>query len=153
MTQTISLLPPRAPVKKGRLVADGSGVHATPMQFQDLRTFALSLPHTKPSEQWGGTAFKVEGKVFLFVVPDAEVIEAVVFKCTPDEFDDLTQIDGIAQAPYFAKRLWVRVADLSALRAAELQRRIRRSYDLVVGKLPKKVQAALAAAASRAPRR
>ncbi len=114
------------------------------MQFQDLRAFALSLPHTTPSEQWGGTAFKVEGKVFLLVTPDGEVIESVVFKCTPDEFDDLTQIDGIAQAPYFAKRLWVRVADVSALRAAELQRRVRRSYDLVVERLPKKVQAALA---------
>ncbi len=114
------------------------------MQFQDLRAFALSLPHTRPSEQWGGTAFKVEEKVFLLVTPDGEVVESVVFKCTPDEFDELTQIDGIAQAPYFAKRLWVRVADPSALRAAELQRRIRRSYDLVVANLPKKVQAAIA---------
>ncbi len=113
------------------------------MNLQDLRAFALSLPHTRPSEQWGGTAFKVAEKVFLHVVRDGEVIESVVFKCTPEEFDDLTQTDGIAQAPYFAKRLWVRVGDLSALRPAELQRRIRRSYDLVVKNLPKKVQATL----------
>ena len=52
-------------------------------------------------------------------------------------------MDGITQAPYFAKRHWVRLADLLALPAAELERRIRRSYDLVVANLPKKIQAAL----------
>lgn len=122
------------------------------MLFQELRAFALSFPHTRPSGQWGGVAFKVEEKVFLLVIPDGEVVEAVVFKCTPDEFDDLTQLDGIAQAPYFAKRLWVRVGDLSALPGGELQRRIRRSYDLVVARLPKRVQAMLAAAPPPMPR-
>ncbi len=122
------------------------------MQFRDLRAFALSLPHARPSEQWGGVAFKVEEKVFLFVVPDAEAVDAVVFKCTPEEFDELTRRDGIAQAPYFAKRLWARVEDLSALPAGELERRIRRSYDLVVARLPKRVQATLAAASAPTPR-
>jgi len=68
----------------------------------------------------------------------------VTFKCAPDqEFDELTDIDGITQAPYCAKRHWVRVADLAAIPAAELERRIVRSYDLVVAKLPKKEQAKL----------
>lgn len=115
------------------------------MRLEALRRFALSLPHTRVSGQWGGLAFKVEEKVFLHVVLDAATIEGVIFKCTPEEFDELTDIDGIAQAPYFAKRHWVRMADLLALPAPELQRRIRRSYDLVVAKLPKKVQAAIAA--------
>ena len=116
------------------------------MQLANLRRFALSLPHTNPSEQWGGVAFKVEGKVFLHVVLDATIVESVVFKCATDEFDLLTEIDGIAQAPYFAKRHWVAVTDSGALPSAELQRRICHSYDLVVSKLPKKVQVALAAA-------
>ena len=81
--------------------------------------------------------------MFLIIALDAETIDGVVFKCTPDEFDDLTDIDGITQAPYCAKRHWVRVADLAALPAAELNRRIRRSYDLVVEKLTKKLRAEL----------
>ena len=113
------------------------------MRFDALRQFALSLPHTRPSEQWGGVAFKVEEKVFLHVVLDAATIESVVFKCTPEEFDALTEIDGVAQAPYFAKRHWVSVTDALALPAPELERWIRRSYDLVVAKLPKKLRAAL----------
>ena len=113
------------------------------MNLHALRKLALSLPRTRGSEQWGGIAFKVEEKVFLLVTLDAQTIEAVMFKCTPEEFEDLTEIDGIEQAPYFAKRLWVRVGDISALSAAEMERRIRRSYDLVVANLPKKVHADL----------
>lgn len=113
------------------------------MRLEALRTFALALPHTTVSEQWGGQAFKVEGKVFLHLVLDAAMIDSVVFKCAPEEFDGLTDIDGIDQAPYFAKRHWVGMSDVLALPAPELERRIRRSYDLVVAGLPKKVQAML----------
>jgi len=114
------------------------------MRLSSLRQFALSLPHTTWVKQWGEClVFKVAGKMFLILVLDGETLDGVVFKCTPDEFDELTEIDGIAQAPYCAKRHWVRVSDLFALSPAGLERRIRRSYDLVVAKLPKKTQAAL----------
>jgi len=117
------------------------------MRLAALRQFALSLPQTTVVKQWGEClVFKVAGKMFLILALDAETIDGVVFKCTPDEFDELTEIDGIAQAPYCAKRHWVRVSDLLALPASELERRIRRSYDLVVAKLPKKLQAELALA-------
>ena len=117
------------------------------MRLHALRSFALSLPHATVVKQWGeNLVFKVAGKMFLIIGLDGEVIDGVIFKCTPDhEFDELTEIDGIAQAPYCAKRHWVRVGDLAALPAPELERRIRHSYDLVVAKLPKKVQAALTA--------
>ena len=115
------------------------------MRLHSLRQFALALPHTTVVKQWGEhLVFKVAGKMFLIIGLDGDMIDGVTFKCTPDhEFDELTEIDGIIQAPYCAKRHWVRVGDLSALAPVELERRIRRSYDLVVAKLPKKTQAAL----------
>jgi predicted DNA-binding protein (MmcQ/YjbR family) len=114
------------------------------MRLASLKTYALALPQTSVVKQWGEClVFKVAGKMFLIIVLDGEIIDGVVFKCTPDEFDDLTEIDGITQAPYCAKRHWVRVGDLSALPAAELTSRIRRSYDLVVAKLTRKVRAEL----------
>jgi predicted DNA-binding protein (MmcQ/YjbR family) len=113
------------------------------MRLESLQRLAFSLPRTTSSEQWEGLAFKVEAKVFLFAALDEVTIESVVFKCTPEEFEELIDIDGITQAPYFAKRHWVRVADMAALSHAEWERRIRRSYDLVVAKLPKKTQARL----------
>lgn len=115
------------------------------MRLPALRDFALSLPHATWVKQWGEClVFKVAGKMFLILVLDGQTIDGVVFKCTPDEFDDLTEIDGITQAPYCAKRHWVRVGDLSALSPSALEARIRRSYDLVVARLPKKIQATLA---------
>jgi predicted DNA-binding protein (MmcQ/YjbR family) len=114
------------------------------MRLHALRHFALSLPHTTWVKQWGEClVYKVADKMFLIITLDGETIEGVVFKCTPEEFDELTDIDGVIQAPYCAKRHWVKVSDLMVLSPAELERRIRRSYDLVVAKLPKKTQAKL----------
>ena len=116
------------------------------MRPEPLSQFALSLPHTSWVKQWGEClVFKVAGKMFLILALEAETLDGVIFKCTPDEFDDLTAIDGISQAPYCAKRHWVKVNDLLALEPAELNRRIRHSYDLVVGGLSKKKQRELAA--------
>jgi predicted DNA-binding protein (MmcQ/YjbR family) len=114
------------------------------MRLDRLKSFALSLPQTKVVKQWGEClVFKVVGKMFFLITLDADVIDGVIFKCTPEEFDELTQVDGVTQAPYCAKRMWVRAADFSAFPEDQLQARIRRSYDLVVAKLPKKVQTSL----------
>ena len=115
------------------------------MRLHALRQFALSLPHTTVVKQWGEhLVFKVAGKMFLIIGLDGDTVDGLTFKCTPDaEFDELTDIDGITQAPYCAKRHWVHVEDLAALGGGELERRIRRSYDLVVAKLPKRTRAEL----------
>lgn len=114
------------------------------MRLDRLKSFALALPQTTVVKQWGEClVFKVVGKMFFLISLDGDVIEGVIFKCTPEEFDELTEIDGIAQAPYCAKRMWVKVGDLAALPEQELNNRIRHSYDLVAAKLPKKVQATL----------
>jgi predicted DNA-binding protein (MmcQ/YjbR family) len=116
------------------------------MRLDRLKARALGLPQTTVVKQWGEClVFKVAGKMFLLIALDADVIDGVIFKCTPDEFAVLTETDGITQAPYCAKRHWVRVGDLDALPEKELFARIRRSYDLVVAKLPKKVQATISA--------
>jgi predicted DNA-binding protein (MmcQ/YjbR family) len=113
------------------------------MRLDRLKTYAFSLPQTTVVAQWGGLVFKVAGKMFFMIVLDAEVINGVIFKCTPEEFDELTALDGIGQAPYCAKRMWVKVDDLAVMPEPALQARIRRSYDLVVANLPKKIQARL----------
>lgn len=114
------------------------------MRLDRLRSFALSLPHTTVVKQWGDNlVFKVSGKMFLIIGLDGDLIEGLTAKCTPDEFDVLTEIDGIIQAPYCAKRHWFQVQDLAALPEEELTRLIRRSFDLVVAGLPKKTRLAL----------
>lgn len=114
------------------------------MRLARLQAFALSLPHTTVVTQWGGChVCKVAGKMFLILVPDGDSPEGAIFRCTPEEFDALTEHDGIIQAPYCAKRRWVKVVDFAALPEAELRTRIRRSFELVAAGLPKKTQRAL----------
>lgn len=114
------------------------------MRLERLQAFARALPHTTVVVQWGGChVFKLAGKMFLILVPDGGTLEGVIFKCTPEEFDALTENDGIIQAPYCAKRRWVKVVDPAALSEAELAARIRRSRELVAAGLPRKTRRAL----------
>lgn len=110
------------------------------MKLDRLQSFALALPHTTVVSQWGGLVFKVAGKVFLVLSLDGGVLGGVTFKCAREEFGALTGIDGIIQAPYFAKRLWVKLEDPAALPEPELTARIRRSFDLVAAGLPRKTR-------------
>ncbi len=114
------------------------------MRLHALRQFALGLPHATLSKQWGDhLVFKIAGKIFLIISPDGDTVEALSLKCTPADFQRLTDLDGIVPAPYLARALWVQVEDLAALPAAALEAQIRTSYDLVRAKLPKRVQATL----------
>lgn len=113
------------------------------MKLDRLQSFALSLPHTTVVAQWGGLVYKVAGKVFLVLSLDDSLLEGVTFKCTPEEFDALTDLDGIVQAPYFAKRQWAKIEDLAALPEPQLLACLRRSYDLVAAGLPKKTRVTL----------
>lgn len=114
------------------------------MRLHSLRQLALSLPHTTVVQQWGNNlVFKVAGKMFFIISIDAEVIETVGFKCSPADFQRLTEVEGIIPAPYLARASWVQVQDLAALPAAELEALVRASYTLVRMKLPKRIQATL----------
>lgn len=116
------------------------------MQLHRLRQFALSLPHASVVKQWGETlVFKVGGKMFLTVSLDGEIVEALSFKCSPPDFRRLTGVDGIVPAPYLARASWVQLEDVLALPWSGLEAQIRQSYELVWERLPKKIQAALAA--------
>jgi predicted DNA-binding protein (MmcQ/YjbR family) len=63
------------------------------------------------------------------------------FKCTPEQFLELTEQDGIDPAPYSARYQWVALKTFDVLRDKELKSLLRNSYDLVFEKLPKKVKA------------
>jgi predicted DNA-binding protein (MmcQ/YjbR family) len=69
----------------------------------------------------------------------------IAFKCTPERFSELVEIEGVIPAPYMARNHWVALVEIEALRQSEIKTLIRDSYQLVIAKLPKKTQAALAA--------
>jgi len=113
------------------------------MNIDWVRRYCMALPHATESVQWGDDlVFKVGGKMFaVLVLVPAKVW--VSFKCTPEEFAELVERPGIIPAPYSARYHWVALETEDALRETELKRLLRHSYDLVLGKLPKKTRATL----------
>ncbi len=82
----------------------------------------------------------------MFCVANLEpelVATKIAFKCTPEKFAELVEVEGIIPAPYMARNHWVAMIEMEALRPPEIKELIRHSYQLVLEKLPKKTQAAL----------
>ena len=113
------------------------------MAIDTVREYCLSLPHATESIQWGNDlVMKVGGKMFaVMVLEPAEVW--ISFKCTPEDFAELTERPGIIPAPYVARYKWVALETRDALSQSELKHHLRRSYELVFEKLPKKIRSKL----------
>lgn len=113
------------------------------MSIDWIHRCCRSLPHVTESVQWGDNlVFKVAGKIFAIAALEPAEIR-LSFKCTPDDFAELTERPGIVPAPYLARAHWVALESEDALPAAELKKRLKESYDLVVAKLPRKARAGL----------
>jgi predicted DNA-binding protein (MmcQ/YjbR family) len=127
------------------------------MNIDSIREYCLSLPHATEGIQWGNDLlFKISGKIFAAMA--LEPPHSLAFKCTPEEFDELIEFEGIIPAPYMARNKWVMLEQLDALPDSEIKRLIRNSYEMVFSKLTKKAQAELGgepkpAGAKRRPRR
>jgi predicted DNA-binding protein (MmcQ/YjbR family) len=113
------------------------------MDIETLRRYCLSLPYATEGIQWGSDLlFRIGGKMFAVVALELTPTN-ISFKCTPEEFAELTERQGIIPAPYMARNHWVMIESLDVLSRAELKRLIKDSYGMVAAKLPKKVQAQL----------
>ena len=89
-----------------------------------FKRYIGSLPATEIVEQWGSVVAKVGGKVFALMGEDST---SIAFKVSEISFDGLTTLEGIGQAPYFAKRAWV----------------IKVSHGMIASKLTRKLRAEL----------
>ena len=108
------------------------------MDVETIREYCLSLPHVTEHIQWGEhLVFKVGGKCFA-IANLGPVGNALSFKCSPEDFVQLTEQDGIIPAPYLARAHWVALETFEALRLRELQKRLSLAHQHVFEKLPKK---------------
>jgi predicted DNA-binding protein (MmcQ/YjbR family) len=102
----------------------------------------MGLPGTKQDIKWGhDLCFVVADKMYCVTSVDGPL--AASLKVRPEEMETLTEREGIIPAPYMARNNWVYVETAKALTPKEWKRYIRQSYDLVVAKLPQKMQAKL----------
>ena len=108
------------------------------MNIDWLRKYCLSLPHVTEDVKWGDNlCFLLAEK--LFCITDLEGEFKCSFKVKNEEFFELTEREGIIQAPYFAKAQWVSVNNPQSLTKKEWEHYLKQSYDLVKSKLPKKI--------------
>jgi len=107
------------------------------MTIESLRTICRKLPEVTEDVKWGSDlCFSVRKK--MFTVVNLEPPHQLAFKCTPESFGELVERTGIIPAPYMARNMWVQEQALGGtLDRGELEALVRRSYELVVEKLPK----------------
>lgn len=113
------------------------------MNADELGEICLSLPAAIVNVQWDDDrVYKVGGKMFAASGLDTDSLYS--FKVDDHRFLELTDLPGVRPAPYLARAKWVQI-DPSAcvLDDGELEDLIRHSYELVFGKLTKKVQKSL----------
>lgn len=114
------------------------------MNHETVREYCLALPHATEDVKWGqDLTFCIGGKMFAVLPLDATSPYKLSFKCTPEEFAELTERARIDPAPYAARYYWVALTRLDMVKQAELKRLLKDSYEMVKAKLPKKVRAGL----------
>src|ERR1700738_485752 len=122
------------------------------MNIDQLRKLCLSFPGATEQTIWeGDLTFKVANKMFAHSVLEVAPVW-LSFKASPENFAELTERAGIIPAPYLARAQWVALETRDALAVDELTRLVRESYDLVVGKLPKKTRELLSRGAAPKPK-
>ena len=117
-----------------------------------VRALCLSFPHATEQVTWGADlTFRISGKIFAVTVLEPAKVW-LSFKCSEENFAELTERTGIIPAPYLARAQWVALESKDALQREDLACLLRESYDLVFAKLPKKAQQALLQAKHSKPK-
>jgi predicted DNA-binding protein (MmcQ/YjbR family) len=110
------------------------------MDFEAAKAVCRSLPGCTEDIKWGADlVFSVGDKMFA-VTGNAAPAEGISFKVDDERFLELTDRPGIIPAPYLARAKWVHVNRDARLGDEEAAALLRRSWELVFGKLTKKLQ-------------
>jgi predicted DNA-binding protein (MmcQ/YjbR family) len=112
------------------------------MTREAIRTFCLSLPHVTEAFKMHHAAFQIGGKTFAMLNLEVEGLP-LCFKCLPEDFQELVEMDGVMQAPYMAKTQWVAIQEFDSLPVKELKAWLTKSRELTLAKLSKKAQATM----------
>jgi predicted DNA-binding protein (MmcQ/YjbR family) len=111
------------------------------MKRKDLDRLLLSWPGTASDVKWqDDLVYTVAEKMFAVHCLRGKHIGGLSFKVETVRFLELTDHPGIEPAPYLARAHWIWLPEPGVLDGKELRALLRRSYELVVGKLSRKRQ-------------
>ena len=112
------------------------------MDIEQLQKICLALPGVTEDVKWEhDLVFSVGGK--MFCVASLEPPFTCSFKVLDEEFEELSNREGLVPAPYMARAMWVMVKKASVFSRKEWESRIRLSHELVARKLTKKMRTEL----------
>jgi len=110
-----------------------------------IAEFCRKLPGVTEDIKWGHDRCFLIGEKMFCVTPTKPIEGSVAsFKCTDENFARLVATPDYIPAPYLARAKWVLLTNPKLVRSPELRGLLRRSYELILEKLPKKVQAKVA---------
>ena len=109
---------------------------------EQVAAFCLSLPGAREDYKWGGIrVFSVAGNKMFAVLDLAGA--GLSFKVDSELFLGYVDRPGVRPAPYLARAHWVSMAPPYPMGRAELTELLQRSHQLVVRRLPKRLQPGL----------
>ena len=113
----------------------------TTLESAQLDAICAQWPGVSTALKWEvDLVYSVAGKMFAVYCTLGVERGRVSFKVDADRFFELTEQPGFMPAPYMARAHWISLDDPKVLPRAELEALIRRAYELVREKLPKKLQ-------------
>jgi predicted DNA-binding protein (MmcQ/YjbR family) len=108
------------------------------MDIEAISNICKSLPSVTEGIKWGNDlCFMVGKKMFCVVLLDTTPLK-VSFKVTDQEFDEISNLQGVIPAPYSARHKWILVENVNAFNKKKWNYYITQSYNLVKAKLSKK---------------
>ena len=111
------------------------------MDIESVRKYCLSLPHVTEVVSWEkDLTLRIGNKMFAVLSLEPTTDHVMSFKCTPEQFSELVEREGIMPAPYVARYHWVALERFNVLNKRELEMLLSTAYQLVRDKLPKKVR-------------
>lgn len=107
------------------------------MDIEAIRSICKRLPSVTEGIKWGNDlCFMVGDKMFCVVLLDTPI--QISIKVKDEEFDEISNLDGIRPAPYAARHKWILVDNVRVFNKKKWEDYITQSYSLVKAKFSKK---------------
>jgi predicted DNA-binding protein (MmcQ/YjbR family) len=112
------------------------------MNLELLEEICSKLIGTTTDIKWGNDlCFLIGEKMYCVAGLDPPL--SVSLKVQQEEFNELTNREGIIPAPYLARYSWILIKDMNSFDQLKWQHYIEQSYDMIFNKLSKKTQEAI----------
>lgn len=117
------------------------------MKLKQIETLCRAWPGVTQDRKWKvDEVFSVGDKMFAVVCDGGPQTGYISFKVEDELFLPLTEQPGIVPAPYVARYKWVMVTEPQRYPKAWFHERLRRSYELVRDRLPRRLRLSLQSA-------